>query len=744
MSRKTVNGKIAVMAVICSFLIAVRPVYAFVWPVIDLTEIVSFTNSISTGLNRITNAKSQLDNVTNTIKTIGDQVASVKKYAADLKGTITNIKDSVSTITDNIEETTDNVSGIVDDVNKELNGVGTAENENAETTVDSVNEQVDSGAPEEDVQTVVDEAKKESETVRENVNKTFDEADKAINESLDTANQALDMLVDSVNGDDGLSDEERAGFKQEAGNIKNDIDGLKDTSSDIIASAKADYNEQYSEKVAAAFDSYSQAVSDYYAGKTDREALNQAGEDFKNSVASLDAGIDQGVIDGLVANAQEIADKIDALEENMMNSISNSGDYSDGSEQMSFLGPQMQKKFVRSGKVYAFSFHSENLSFFLKGVYAEDGDKSFLLSKELACDNLDVADVEENPGKLRTCVVKAKTEKDLYPNAFKEELYKDYQKNGVYKHIIEDYSIANIVSLSKAKQFSATWGSLEPDDDSNKGTLYILRKTLKDVDNTRNGFALMGMTDIESPKLWSEIRRIDALNRAKAMAQDFERGTTLFLDGRDSEFVEATKRNLGTMQNDDLDANENKAVKGKAVFSNVILSICGLRAKDISVSEINKTDTASIAQKEKNLADCLFKYAEAASKGTSNGSAIGADTEAAKREWRDKQTKAYNDSAFNNLTLAVVNNYKSSLDYVDPKKLPDPDKDKNIVSMQDGLKESTTTKDDYAAGAQINYYSTQQILSIVDADAQNQQTEILKDLATFDYNYFGKTTGGEG
>ena len=381
MSRKTVNGKIAVMAVICSFLIAVRPVYAFVWPVIDLTEIVSFTNSISTGLNRITNAKSQLDNVTNTIKTIGDQVASVKKYAADLKGTITNIKDSVSTITDNIEETTDNVSGIVDDVNKELNGAGTAENENAETTVDSVNEQVDSGAPEEDVQTVVDEAKKESETVRENVNKTFDEADKAINESLDTANQALDMLVDSVNGYDGLSDEERAGFKQEAGNIKNDIDGLKDTSSDIIASAKADYNEQYSEKVAAAFDSYSQAVSDYYAGKTDREALNQAGEDFKNSVASLDAGIDQSVIDGLVANAQEIADKIDALEENMMNSISNSGDYSDGSEQMSFLGPQMQKKFVRSGKVYAFSFHSENLSFFLKGFMPKMAIKVFCCLK---------------------------------------------------------------------------------------------------------------------------------------------------------------------------------------------------------------------------------------------------------------------------------------------------------------------------------------------------------------------------
>lgn len=172
------------------------------------------------------------------------------------------------------------------------------------------------------------------------------------------------MLVDSVNGYDGLSDEERAGFKQEAGNIKNDIDGLKDTSSDIIASAKADYNEQYSEKVAAAFDSYSQAVSDYYAGKTDREALNQAGEDFKNSVASLDAGIDQGVIDGLVANAQEIADKIDALEENMMNSISNSGDYSDGSEQMSFLGPQMQKSLYGLVKYMLSAFTRKTCLFF--------------------------------------------------------------------------------------------------------------------------------------------------------------------------------------------------------------------------------------------------------------------------------------------------------------------------------------------------------------------------------------------
>ena len=64
--------------------------------------------------------------------------------------------------------------------------------------------------------------------------------------------------------------------------------------------------------------------------------------------------------------------------------------------------------------------------------------------------------------------------------------------------------------------------------------------------------------------------------------------------------------------------------------------------------------------------------------------------------------------------------------------------------MQDGIKESTTARDDYSAGAQMNYYTTMQILSLIDADAQNQQTEILKDLMTFDYTYFGQSEGGEG
>ena len=720
--------KVAMIGCLCLTL-NVRPAKAFIWPVIDLTEIVSFVNSITTGLNQISNAKSQLDNINNTIKTIGDQVSSIRKYAADLKGTIANIKDNVTKITNNITETTENLDDIATNVDETLNEELNKEKENAENTTETIESQVDSGANEEEVQNTLDEAENETNANKEEVDKALNEAEAAIEESMDNAQTAIDMLMDSLNENGDLSDEDKTRLNEEANDIKNDIEELKTNVTSIINSVKEEFDSLYNEQIAAAFDEYSQAISDYYAGNIDRAGLTQAGETFKETIAGLDVGIDTNTINGIAADAQKIADKIDAFSEDIMNSISNSKGYSDGSEEASNV--------TTIKKLYVFNYSSNQERQLLKGVYATDADKSFLLPTELVCNGLDVAEIEKDPSTLRECVVKAKAEVDLYPKIYEEALYKDYQKDGIYKHLREDYSIANIVSVSKAKQFSATWGNLEPDNDSNKGTLYVLRKTLKDVDNTRAGYQLMGMTDIESPKLWSEIRRVDALKRAKSMIQDFEKGVTLYLDGRDSDFVEATNRNWGTMQSDDRDGDESKAVIDKAIFSNVILYKCGLRAKDISVSEKKKTDIEAITEKEKNIADCLYKYALEASIGT------GDDKEMEKKAGKERQRKAYNDSAFNNLTLAVINNYKSSLDYIDPEKLPNPSEDKNIVSLQDGLKESTTTKDDYSIGAQINYYTTQQILSIVDADAQNQQTEILKDLETFNYNYFGQKAEGE-
>lgn len=708
MKKRIISNLIKGTMIGCLCLIlSVRPAKAFVWPVIDLTEIVSFVNSITTGLNQISNAKSQLDNITNTIKTIGDQVSSVRKYAADLKNTITSIKDSITKITDDVKDAINGVEGIVSDVKEAVDENLNQEKQNAENTVETVESQVSGGGSEGEVQASLEEAKIESDKNKEDIEKILSDAEGTIDDSMDKAQTAVDMLMNSLNENGDLSDEDKSRLNGGANEIKDEIEELKGNASSIISATKEEVNSIYNEQIASAFDEYSQAISDYYDGNIDRAGLTQAGENFKNNIEKLETGIDANAINGIVSDAQKIADKIDAFEEDVMNSISNSKGYSDGSEEAS-IKREMKK-------IYAFKYISNYEHQLLTGVYAEEEDKSFLLPAELQCESLDIKDIESDASKLRKCVIKAKAEVELYPKIYEESLYKDFQKDGIYKHLREDYSIANLVSVSKAKQFSATWGNLDKED----STLSVLRKTLENVDNTRAGYQLMGMTDIEAPKLWSEIRRVDALKRAKGVIQDFERGITLYLDERDEDFYEATKKAPGQVEN-------------KLIFSNVILYKCGIEAEDISVKKEDKTDADIIKEAEKKIANCLYQYALKASRGS----------EDEKKQWRENQRKAYNDSAFNNLTLAVVNNYKSSLDYIGPDNLPQSG-DKNIVSLQDGLKESTTTKDDYSIGAQINYYTTQQILSIVDADAQNQQTEILKDLETFNYNYFGQQEEGD-
>lgn len=736
MKKGIASKKIAAYAIICGSLFVWRPAHAFIWPVIDLTEVTSFAQTIANGIGQVSNATSQLQEINKTITMVGEQVASVKKYATDLKGTITNIKDTVTRTISDAKDTLNNLEERAEEVDAMLNGATEKEKENAENLVNSVNEQVDAGAVEEEVQETIDTAQEESEAIRQNVNESLDEASQEINDSLNKVNSELDIMMATVDGNEKLDEEKKEELNKEADTIKKDIEDLKEKSTAIITEAKENYNEQHSKKVAEALDSYSQAVSDFYAGKITREDLTKAGEDFKQSVASLEAGIDETLIDDLVNEAQGIADRLGDLSESILDASSDTGDYSDGSEKTSSLWKK------KATKNYAFNFHSEHSTALLTGIFSET-DGSFLLPAELACDNLDVGEIGESPGDLRECVIKAKGDPELYPNLYDDQLYAPYKKNGVYKHLLEDYSMANIANTSRAKQNAATWSALEPDDDSNKGTLYMLRKTLKDVDNTRSAISLMSMTDIEAPKLWSEIRRVDALSRAKNMIKDFTEGLELYLDGRDSEYATATNQNWGTMQSSDLDSEETDyGVKDKAIFSNVILSICDLHAKDISVSAKNKYNASLITEKEQNLADCLFKYAEGASRGTIDGKASEGGGEFGKRIWRNRQMKAYNDSAFNNLTLAIINNYKSSLDYANPEQLPNAD-DENIVTMQKGIKESTTARDDYSAGAQMNYYTTLQILSIIDADAQNQQTGILKDLMTFDYNYFGQSTAGE-
>lgn len=726
MQKKTIVKNFMGVAVVLGCLISIRPAHAFVWPTIEMSAIVSFVNKVTTGINKITNVTAQIENATKTINSVGDQVASAKKYAADLRETMASIVDGVTKITTNVIKITTDIETIFNELEAQEQKNLEQQNENAQNTVDTVNSQVDAGASEEEVQETISAAKDEAEARRQSFNQDLDDVEKTITASIDNGNQAIDMLVDAVNGYEGLDDTERESFKEEAEQIKTKMNGLKDKTSAIIAKAKEDYNAEYSEHVTAAFDAYSKAVSDFYAGKIDRAGLEKAGEEFKATIASMSTVINGEEIDALIKDAQSVAEDIEALKENILNAIGNEKDYPDDEE----LEENAANFSYPPAKAYAFNFHKENESLLLKGVYSTE-DKSFLLSKELQCKNLDISKIEESTEAFRDCVVRAKTESDYFCpenpeecQPFNDALYKKFKKNGVYKHILQDYSMANVVNINKIKQYTATWGDLENEE----STISVLIKTLDNVDNTRAGYQLMGQADIERPRLWSELRRIDAIQRAKDIVKKFQQSGTLYIDGRDDEYTAAINENRGEMTIES---------QKKQIFPNVMLYKCDIKAEDVSVSVEDKHESTKVTEAENKIVDCLFKYAEAAGRGTIDGKVIyELEPDRGKDEWRTKQTKAFNDSAFQTLALSVINNYKSSKDYTTPE-----DGETNIVSLQNGQKESTTARDDYSAGAQINYYTTQQILSIVDADAQSLQTEILKDLQTFGYNYFDREAG---
>ena len=781
MSLRTKFYRLLVALMILNSTTFVPQAHAFVWPVIDAAELTNFISRVIGGVNEIKNVKDQISQVVSVVGVIGDQASAIKNYMSDLKNTITNIKETISATVDDVKNALDEVKDAAESVEQKLNDSGKKQSENAENVKNSVNEQAVGTKPKnEDVSNTetkeegagTEESKKEStgetdatqseteETIQQGkeeaikeknrVMKELDSTQSKIEENIGLSSSKVDDL-ERVAQENGLEKE----MQTDLTNIRTEISNMNEKSKEVIDEIKTTYNKDFDENILGAFDNYNQSLQDYFSGKISSEELSSAGEIFQNEINNSQTEVDKGKVGEISDMAQNIANSVDELEQKLLNEISNSQDYSDEEDTISSLfhkrlpfafdRPIEISRSLRqkeSGR-YAFNFHSTNNTAFFGGIYAEGTgeDKSFLLSKELKCNEMGkIKDIEKNPGGLRKCVVKAKTEKINNEDPFRDPLYSPYKVDGVYHHIIEDYKIANIVNISKIKQFSAAWGNLE-ENDNDKGSYKMLMKALKDVDSTRSAQAMLGLIDIEAPILWSMIRRIDALNRAKEVVTDFKLGNTLYLDGRDREYAKATSEGNGIVKN--TKGKEPRSVKGKNIFPNVFLYTCGLNADDVSFAMYEKRDDKK--KKEQNIADCLYKYAKAANLGIVDGKTppAGTNVEYEKQKWRDKQTKAYNDAAMNNLTLAVVNNYKSSRDFMKKQYLDNPSKDKNIRVIQEGLQNPSVTREDLSSGALINYYSAQQILSIVDSDAAYLQAEILKDMKNMNYNYFGKSAGDD-
>ncbi len=726
MKKMITAKKIIASIMVCFAFISVRPAHAFVWPTLDMGQISSFVTSITSGITTITNAKSQIDNVVNTIKSVGDQIATFKKYFQDIKNTIMSIKEAiegaVSAIVGAVEEIKTGIEEIVSTVVDTI----TQEIENAKNLVEDVKNSIDKGATEEETQALIDEAKAEAEENKNKTNKMFDEALVGINKTLDDAEQAVDVLVVAVNEYENMQPSDREALLKEANDVKNKIRELKEEALVLIDELKTKYNDEYAQKVTKAYDEYSKAIEDYYAGVITKEQLDAAGEKFKKTVASIDIQAEEQALNDFTQKIDAVVKSIDTLKENILNAMGNDKEYSDEDDEpttnnnnQGISGQKIRSLQPRtnSSLKMSFKYTNENKISFAKSVYSKSAKgKPFLLSKELLCKNADeedIANLEEDTKWFRECVVRAKTEIDIFPDTENDKLYRNYLEDGVYKHILHDYSAASIITISKAKQEVSSWRG-------EGGSYEELKKMISEgsVDDVNSGVQTMALIDLEAPQLWSQIRRVDAIDRAKRMISLWQIDKTLYLDNRagNEDVVDAIRKTPGTIDN-------------KKVFPHVMLHKCELKADDVSV-ELGEDPTEA----EKNVAKCIYTFASNGVGTLDVDSAEEIDFEALNKTWGENKKKAFYDSVFENLTQAVITNYKSTRDYMPANKLDQGEE--NIVTLQKGIKDGDNSRTGYAGGAKINYYTTMQLLNMVDAEAINLQTEILKDLQKINYSYF--------
>ncbi|MBR5598692.1 MAG: hypothetical protein IKW39_01490 [Alphaproteobacteria bacterium] len=728
MRKGTTAKKIVAIITICCGLLGPHTAKAFIWPCVDLTQIASFISSITNGLSTISNAITQVENMEKTIAAVGSQISSMRDFMSDLRKTIASIKEAVESVTASVKQAISDINETIKMVENIAKESIKALEDVADSYLKNVEEIVENNGSEEDAQTALDGAKEESETIKNQVIETYDEALNNINTTLNDANSTVDMLVDAVNTNPNLTDDKKEELNKRADEIKQGVDTLKETANNVLNEAKDKYNEEYAQKVAKAYDDYSKAISDYFAGKISKEELSQKGKIFKDSISSMDVSIDSGLIDQFMKQADDIVDQIEKFEEDILDTFSNDKEYSD-EDDTEETEPKLSQN--ENNVRFSFSYNMTTDIVLAKSLYSTKAKgKPFLISKEFMCKGKTEDDIEklkDNSGWFRTCVSRAKTELEFYPDAPNDSLYKKYQRNGVYNHISHDYSAANLVNISKMKQFSESWrGTVGKAEDSE---YYKLKEMISkgDVDNQASGISALSSIELWTPRLWSNIKRVDAIGRAKDMVKQFEYEVTLYIDnvnGRNQDVADAINDKRGVYDD-------------KKVFPNVMLSQshCNLHAEDVTMDSTESEKNVQ-KQKEENIKKCIYKYALGAGKGTTEESAMEGDIEEGKKIWREKQKMVANDAAFENLTISVINNYETTKDYKPVSELKD--NELNIVKLQEVIKGAGTSREYYGAGAQVNYYATQQLLNIVDADAVDLQAKILKDLPIIDFSYFPK------
>lgn len=143
LKRKLKNTIAAV--VLGGAVMTAQPAQAFIWPVIDFGQIVSFVHSLANGMSQLSTANAQIQNYAATIHSIGDQISAAAKYVADMQRSIAKIEANVHRITINISRCDKDMDSIMGKVRET---VKKSEDENAdiaESTEGNVSQSVGEG-----------------------------------------------------------------------------------------------------------------------------------------------------------------------------------------------------------------------------------------------------------------------------------------------------------------------------------------------------------------------------------------------------------------------------------------------------------------------------------------------------------------------------------------------------------------------------------------------------------------------
>lgn len=742
MKKNIINMKIITVIFCCWISLFARPSHAFVWPTIDPVQITQFITSITKNISKATSFVSGITTTVQQINALGDQISTMLKYIDTLKNAITSIKEGIEGLCEAVNSTISTLAENVQNISNLAQSVLGIEQQNASETVNKVQEDSKDGNVDEEI---VNENKAKAETNLNEVKEFIDNAKEQALAGIQVSKDALDGIQDKIEKDETIDSETKTEILEKIENLKQQLDDLSAEISQALDEIKENLDTEYQEKILAAYDKYSEAVAAFNRGEISQEDLAKAGEEFTSSIASTKATVEEDVLNTINQKSEEIIKQIDIIKNDALNALSNSKEYSDEEEVTTTPKVRDEKKTRDEKKIssidelkrnhkYSFSYKNsiDNSNAKIITINSESGIKSFLTSSELVCYDKTIDDIKKlktDPTWLRQCVQMINGEEDgenplldKIVGDSSNESVEDIERNGIIDHILEDYNAANKITTGAAIQKAQSWRG---DVDENSSTYKELNDSIKDAQSIQDSISQICNIDIHAPILWNHIRRVDAVDSAKRVVQLLSSESELLLNTDD------VRKSI---------QNSPGFIEDKHVFPNIMLEHCGLKAEDISVSSDDKYDADKIKSAENNINGCLTFYALTSTLGLDPNSPDEKSDKSQELKviWRENQKKVLQNSNYDKLVMALIANYNSGIEYYN-----EPEEEMNIASLQSKLNEATTNKDYYASGAQINYYSTLQLLNVVDADATNLQAEILKNMSQLDFSYFGEVRDEE-